>query len=260
MEEIGKLDVAELEGRVKEVYRLVAEEPHRTYHFEMGRALTERLGYPTALLDRVPAEAIDSFAGVGYFLDLGDPKQGERVADLGSGSGTDSFAAAVLVGSTGQVTGVDMTEAQLSKAERLRAAHQFGQVRFVSGHIEALPVPDASIDLVISNGVINLAPDKPTVFGEAARVLAPGGRLALADIVSERALAESITCSAELWAACVGGASQIDDYRGAIEKAGLRVETVRENVEYAFLSDSAQGATDTYGIRSISLLATKPTR
>ena len=260
MEEVHRLDVVDLEQRVKEVYRLVAEHPERTYHFEMGRALAERLGYPAALLDRVPAAAIDSFAGVGYFLDLADPKEGERVVDLGSGSGTDSFAAALLVGATGTVTGVDMTQAQLKKAEGLRVAHQFGQVRFLPGRIEALDLPDATVDLVISNGVINLAPDKLAVFSEAARVLVPGGRLALADIVSDRQLVESITCNAELWAACVGGASQIDDYQGAIEKAGLRVETIRDNAEYSFLSDSAQGATETYGIRSVSLLATKPTR
>jgi len=106
--------------------------------------------------------------------------------------------------------------------------------------------------------VVNLSADKDSVFREAARVLAPGGRLALADIVSERPLSEAIVCNAELWAACVGGASQIDDYLSLIEKAGLRVETVRDNTAYAFLSGSAQSATATYGIRSVSLLAVKP--
>jgi len=258
MSTVQRLDVADLQRRVQAVYQQVAEEPHRTYHFEMGEGLARRLGYPADLLDSIPAEALESFAGVGYFLDLGAIQPGERVLDLGSGSGTDSFAAATLTGATGQVTGIDMTKAQLAKAERLRAAANLDQVRFVEGHIEDVPLPDGSCDVVVSNGVINLAADKSAVFSEVARVLAPGGRLALADIVSQRPLAESITCDAELWAACVGGAAQIDDYLDAIEKAGLHVATSRDNTAYAFLSGSARGATETYGIKSISVLASKP--
>ena len=253
-----QLDVADLQRRVQDVYQKVAEEPHRDYHFEMGPGLAQRLGYPVELLDSIPEEVLESFAGVGYFLDLGAVQAGERVLDLGSGSGTDSFAVATLTGATGEVTGVDMTKAQLAKAERLRVAAGLDQVRFVEGHIEDVPLPNRSCDLVISNGVINLSADKPAVFAEVARVLVPGGRLALADIVSARPLAESITCDAELWAACVGGAAQIDAYLGAIEHAGLRVDTVRDNTAYAFISGSARGATETYGIKSISLLAVKP--
>jgi len=253
-----QLDVADLQRRVQDVYQKVAEEPHRDYHFEMGPGLAQRLGYPVELLDNIPDEVLESFAGVGYFLDLGAVQAGERVLDLGSGSGTDSFAVATLTGATGEVTGVDMTKAQLAKAERLRVAAGLDQVRFVEGHIEDVPLPKRSCDLVISNGVINLSADKPAVFAEVARVLVPGGRLALADIVSARPLAESITCDAELWAACVGGAAQIDAYLGAIEQAGLRVDTVRDNTAYAFISGAARGATETYGIKSISLLAVKP--
>jgi arsenite methyltransferase len=253
-----RLDVADLQRRVRDVYQQVAEAPDHTYHFEMGPGLARRLGYPEGLLDRIPVEALESFAGVGYFLDLAALQAGERVLDLGSGSGTDSFAAAVLAGATGEVTGIDMTQAQLAKAERLRAAAGLDQVRFVEGDIGDVPLADGSCDVVISNGVINLSADKPAVFAEVARVLVPGGRLALADIVSARPLAESITCNAELWAACIGGAAQIDDYVGAIEQTGLRVDTTRDNAAYAFLSGSARGATETYGIKSISLLAVKP--
>jgi arsenite methyltransferase len=253
-----QLDVADLQRRVQAVYQQVAEEPHRTYHFEMGAGLAQRLGYPVELLDSIPAEALESFAGVGYFLDLGAIQPGQRVLDLGSGSGTDSFAAATLTGATGQVTGLDMTKAQLAKAERLRLATNLDHVRFVEGQIEDVPMSDGSCDVVVSNGVFNLSADKAAVFSEVARVLVPGGRLVLADIVSQRPLAESITCDAELWAACVGGATQIDDYLGAIELAGLRVETTRDNTAYAFLSGSARGATETYGIKSISVLAIKP--
>ena len=252
------VDVQDLERRVKDVYRQVALQPERTYHFEMGRPLAERLGYPSELLDQIPAAALDSFAGVGYYIDLAAPKPGDRVLDLGSGSGTDSFALAHLVGAEGRVIGVDMTDEQLAKAERLRAQAGLQHVEFVGGYIQDPPLPDGSVDLVVSNGVVNLAPDKSAVFRAAARVLAPGGRLALADIVSERPLTEAITCNAELWASCIGGATQIDAYLAAIEEAGLQVAEVRDNSAYQFLSESAQGATRTYGIKSISLVAVRP--
>jgi len=258
MAETQNVDTADLERRVKDVYRMVAEHPDQQYHFEMGRDLAERLGYPAELLDAIPAEALASFAGVGYFLDLLGEAAGHRVLDLGSGSGTDSFAAAQLVGPAGSVTGVDMTPAQLAKAEQLRATGGLATVRFVEGYIENPPVTEDAFDAVISNGVINLSADKPAVFQAVARALVPGGRLALSDIVTERPLTAAIVCSAELWASCIGGAAQIDDYQSAIEAAGLRVETVRDNTAYAFLSDSARGATETYGIKSISLLAVKP--
>jgi ubiquinone/menaquinone biosynthesis C-methylase UbiE len=252
------VDVEDLERRVKDVYREVALAPERTYHFEMGRPLAERLGYPPDLLDQIPAAALKSFAGVGYYLDLAAPQPGDRVLDLGSGSGTDSFALAYLVGANGHVTGVDMTAEQLAKAERLRAQTSCQNVEFVRGYIQDPPLPDRSVDLVVSNGVINLAPDKPAVFRAAARALAPGGRLALADIVSEHPLTEAITCNAELWASCIGGATQIDAYLAAIEDAGLEVMKLHDNTAYEFLSKSAQGATRTYGIKSISLLAVAP--
>lgn len=255
------VDVLDLERRVKGVYRDVAQHPQEMYHFEMGRALAERLGYPPELLDRLPADAVESFAGVGYYLDLARPAAGERVLDLGSGSGMDSFALARLVGKNGRVTGVDMTEEQLTKADGLRSAMGAtgaANVTFLRGYIQDPPVPDASVELVVSNGVVNLAPDKAAVFAAAARALVPGGRMAIADIVSEKPLTEAITCNAELWASCIGGATQVDAYLSAIEDAGLHVDEVRDNPQYRFLSDSAQGATRTYGIKSISLLARKP--
>jgi arsenite methyltransferase len=250
------VDVQELEGRVKEMYRDVAERPDGDYHFELGRALAEHLGYPADVLDRIPAAAIESFAGVGYFFDLASLEEGESVVDLGSGSGMDVFFAATQVEGGGSVTGVDFTEEQLAKARRLADEGGFGQVELVEGRIESLPLEDASVDCVISNGVINLAPEKERVFGEAARVLRPGGRLAIADIVSEEQLKESIVCSAELWAACIGGAAQQDAYREAIEDAGLQIEETREN-PYRFVSERAAGATEKYGVKSVSIRARK---
>jgi arsenite methyltransferase len=253
------VDRTDLEAKVKDMYRRVAERPGEQYHFEMGRGLAERLGYPVEVLDRIPAAAIESFAGVGYFHDLADLRAGERVVDLGSGSGTDSFVAAVHVGAAGRVIGVDFTAEQLAKARRLASTAGLDQAQFREGRIEALPVDDASVDCVISNGVINLTPDKEQVFAEAARVLRPGGRLAIADIVTERQLTDAIVADADLWASCIGGAAQQDAYRDAIEKAGLRVERTRPN-RYEFISDQARGASTTFGVHSVSLLAVKPGR
>jgi len=253
--EVRQLDTAELEQRVKRMYEEVALEPEREFHFETGRALAERLGYPSADLDRIPAPAIESFAGVGYFLDLAAIEAGERVLDLGSGSGTDSLLAAVKAGANGSVVGIDMTKAQLAKAQRLARDGGLDNVDFRAGYIEQPPVEDGSVDCVISNGVINLSPDKSAVFAAAARALRPDGRLALADIVSERQLPEGVTCDASLWAACIGGAMQRDGCRDAIEAAGFSIETWRENSEYRFVSERADNATQKYGVTSVSVLA-----
>lgn len=251
------VDVDSLESQVKDMYTKVAEQPHEKYHFEMGRGLTERLGYPVADLDRIPAEAIDSFAGVGYFFHLAALQPGETVVDLGSGSGTDTFVAALKVGDTGRVIGIDMTDAQLAKASELRDRDGFSAVEYRKGYVETLPLEGGSVDAVISNGVINLSADKPAVFREVARILKPGGRLAIADIVTRSQLPETVSCNADLWAACIGGAMQIDDYCAAIEATGLTVATTQVNDRYGFISDSAVGATRKWGVQSISLLAVK---
>jgi arsenite methyltransferase len=251
------VDGGRLEAEVKEMYRQVARGDEAALHFEVGRGLAERLGYPVELLDAIPAEALRSFAGVGYHLDALALRPREAVLDLGSGSGTDVFCAAVLVGDRGRVVGVDITDEQLEKAERLRERDGFSQVELVEAHIEELPFEDDSFDAVISNGVINLSPRKDRVFAEAARVLRPGGRLALADIVSGRALKERTRRNVELWAACIAGAVPRDRYLVAIEATGLEVRHVRVN-DYRFISERALDACSTYEVESISLLAVKP--
>jgi len=250
------VDTQELEAKVKDMYRHVAEEPHGKYHFELGRPLAERLGYPADVLDRVPGGAVESFAGVGYFFDLANLSEGESVIDIGSGSGLDVFFAAERVGPSGTVLGIDYTAEQLEKARGIADEAGYSQVELREGRIEDLPADGDSFDCVISNGVINLAPEKDRVFAEAARVLKPGGRLAIADIVSEQQMKESIVCDADLWASCIGGAAQEDAYREAIEGAGLRVEQIREN-PYEFISDRARDASAKYGVKSVSLLAVK---
>ena len=256
-ETVPRLNTTDLEQKVKNMYREVALHPHEKYHFEMGRSLAEKLGYDPRELDRIPQEAIESFAGVGYFFDCAALKKSEKVLDLGSGSGMDSFIAALKVGETGSVTGVDMTDEQLQKAESLSKQFNFGNVSFRKGYIENLPFEDNSFDAVISNGVINLCPDKAKVFKEVARVLKPKGRMAIADIVSEKSLPDNVVCDATLWASCIGGASQEDEYGDAIRKAGLNIIAVMNNDSYAFISLSAQGAAKKYGVKSVSLMAEK---
>lgn len=254
--QINSVNRQELEQRVKKMYRDVALQPEVSYHFEMGRALAERLGYPSLILDKIPEAAIASFAGVGYHFDLAQLKAGEVVVDLGSGSGMDVFYAALQVGKQGEVIGLDMTVEQLEKSKRLRDHFDFKGVNFLESYIEKPAIVSECIDVVISNGVVNLSSRKATVFEEAARILKPGGRLALSDIVTTIPLPERISCNVSLWAACIGGAVEQGEYLGLIEAAGLKVEAVKVN-PYEFLSKGAKGATLDYGIKSISILAIK---
>jgi 2-polyprenyl-3-methyl-5-hydroxy-6-metoxy-1,4-benzoquinol methylase len=253
----AEVNTQELEAKVKDMYRQVAENPHGEFHFEMGRVMAERLGYSPADLDKIPSQAIESFAGVGYFFQLAELKAGEAVVDLGSGSGMDSFVAALKVGPTGRVVGVDMTDEQLAKAESLREAAGFANITYKKGYIEETGCDAGTFDCVISNGVINLASDKSKVFREAARLLKRGGRLAISDIVTEKQLSEGIVCNATLWAACIGGAHQQDAYRAEIEGAGLRLVKFQDNPEYQFISDNAKGAARKFGVKSASILAVK---
>jgi arsenite methyltransferase len=252
------VDRAALETKVKSMYSDVAANPRGEFHFEMGRAMAERLGYSATDLDRIPQDAIESFAGVGHFFHLSTLRDGEHVVDLGSGSGMDSFIAALTVSPAGRVVGVDMTDAQLAKASRLAGSYGMENVTYRKAYIEDTGLDAESFDCVISNGVINLAADKPRVFQEAFRLLKRGGRMAIADIVTQQPLPENVVCNADLWAACIGGAAQQQDYRTAIEAAGLHVERVEDNTEYRFISERARKATAKWGVKSVSILARKP--
>lgn len=257
IEHYPAVDAIALEEKVKSMYRDVASNPEGDFHFEMGRTMAERLGYEAQDLDRIPSNAIESFAGVGYYFDLADIQAGDSVVDLGSGSGMDTFVAALKTGPQGSIVGVDMTEEQICKAESLRKLYGFKNVSYIGGYIQSTIFADNHFDVVISNGVINLAVDKKAVFTEAKRILKPGGRLAISDIVTEVQLPEGITCDATLWAACIGGASHEDDYIETIRSVGFEIKEVRENKQYQFISDNAKWATDKYGVKSISVLAVK---
>jgi ubiquinone/menaquinone biosynthesis C-methylase UbiE len=248
------VDSEKLESEVKEMYRHVAREEDADLHFEVGRELATHLGYPKALLDAIPKEALASFAGVGYHLDLAALERGESVLDLGSGSGTDVFCAAVQVGPDARAVGVDFTDEQLDKARRLAARDGFAQAEFIEASIDDLPFRDGTFDVVISNGVINLSPVKDRVFAEAARVLKAGGRFAVSDIVSGKPLKERTRRNVDLWAACIAGAIPRASYQRALEAAGFRVMATRPN-DYRFVSDRALEACSTYSVESVAIAA-----
>jgi SAM-dependent methyltransferase len=211
---------------VSDMYTDVATHPQKTFHFPTGRLACLFVGYPGELLDRVPDTALESFAGVGYPFAAGVIREGDVILDIGSGSGTDTLIASTLVGPRGTVHGLDMTEAMLDKLRRNVAAMQAENVAPLEGNAEEIPLPDASVDVVTSNGVLNLVPDKPRAFAEIARVLKPGGRLQVADISLAKPVSDKSRSDPKLWAECVVGAVVEDDYVDKLRTAGLEVEVI----------------------------------
>jgi SAM-dependent methyltransferase len=193
------IDVETLKCEIKKTYAQVSAEPERDFIFPTGRAWAVDLGYPRDLLARVPDGAAESFAGVANPFSLGSLGPGERVLDLGSGAGTDSLVAAQMVGAVGHVTGIDMTPEMLANAREAAVELGSGNVEFVEGEAERLPFLSHSFDVVISNGVIDLIPDKDAVFAELYRVLRPGGRLQLADVTIQRPVSEEGRRKIDLW-------------------------------------------------------------
>ena len=194
-----RLDRDVLRQAIREEYKVVAAEPTRGFHFHTGRPLAQRLGYRDAWLEDIPEASIESFAGTGNPFSLGTLDAGTRVVDIGCGAGIDSLIAAQMVGSTGHVIGVDMTPAMLEKAAASAAAADVDNVEFRAGYGESVPVPDEWADVVISNGVLNLMPDKVAALTEMARVLKPGGRLQIGDILVDKEVPQSAKEQIELW-------------------------------------------------------------
>lgn len=178
-------------------YAAVAAQPNDQFPYPVGRASARALGYDTVLLERIPAAVVERFVGIGNPLTLGTPQRGWHVVDAGCGAGLDAHVAAHHVGAEGEVIGIDLSDAMLEVARA--AAGDLPQLRFVAGPLEALPLPDASVDLVISNGVLNLAACKDTAFREIARVLRPGARLQAADLVLVKDLPENLRNDAFAW-------------------------------------------------------------
>ena len=193
------VDAEALRDEVRDKYRQVAAEPHGTFHFHTGRPLAMRLGYERSAVDVLPDRAVESFAGVGNPFSLRRLQPGERVVDVGSGAGFDSFIAAARVGASGYVIGVDMTLDMLAKSSETAEGLGLTNVEFRDGLAEALPVEDRWADAVISNGVINLCADKRAVFAEIRRVLRPGGWLQFADIANGRPVPPEALRDIDLW-------------------------------------------------------------
>jgi len=193
-----EIDVHLLKSEIKKTYASVSDEPEREFIFPTGRAWAEDLGYPPELAN-VPDGAVESFAGVANPWTMGRLTEGERVLDLGSGAGTDSLIASQMVGSRGSVTGIDMTPAMLGKARAAAAEMGTTNVEFVESEAESLPFADGTFDVVISNGVIDLIPDKDAVFAELHRVLVPGGRMQIADVTIQNPVSEEGRRKIDLW-------------------------------------------------------------
>jgi len=198
MASVVGIDIARLKSEIKKTYASVSEEPERDFIFPTGRAWAEDLDYPPELAG-VPESAAESFAGVANPFSLGRLTPGERVLDLGSGAGTDSLVAAQMVGPRGSVTGIDMTLEMLEKARASAAAMGADNVRFIEGEVEELPFDEHSFDVVISNGVIDLIPDKDVVFASIFRVLVPGGRMQIADVTIQVPVSEEGKRNIDLW-------------------------------------------------------------
>jgi arsenite methyltransferase len=193
------VDIDVLRGEIQKTYTAVSEHQESDFIFPTGRAWAEDLGYPTALLGRIPEATVESFAGVANHFTLGSIEEGETVLDLGCGAGTDLLIAAQMAGHEGRAIGIDVTPSMVERARQSAAQMGLDNVEIHEGLIEKLPVEDESVDIVISNGVIDLVPDKDAVFSEIKRVLKPGGRLQIADVVIHREVSEEAKRDIDLW-------------------------------------------------------------
>jgi SAM-dependent methyltransferase len=225
---------------VRAMYTDVAAHPDKTFHFPTGLAALELVGYPADLLSRIPGSASESFAGVGFPFAAEVVGEGDVVLDIGSGSGTDALIAWGLVGPRGRVIGLDMTAAMRDKLLRNAAALGASNLEVLAGNAEEIPLPDGSVDVVTSNGVLNLVPDKPRAFAEIVRVLKDGGRVQIADIVVDTLPSEACRSQPQLWAECIVGATGEDEYVAGLTRAGLSRVEVLSRLDYFAGSASAE--------------------
>jgi SAM-dependent methyltransferase len=240
---------------VQEMYSAVATGPERGFHFPVGREACLKVGYPAGSLDGLPDEALRSFAGVGYPFASGAVRPGNAVLDVGAGAGTDTFIASRLVGPGGKVFALDITPAMVRKLGALVARHGVGNVVTLEGNAEAIPLPDASVDVVTSNGMLNLVPHKRKAIAELFRVLRPGGRVQVADIVIHRPVTRDCATDPKLWAECVVGATVDEDYLDMFRDAGFEGVTVLRDYDYFALSPSAdtREIASRFGARAIEI-------
>ena len=245
---------------IQGLYTQVADQPAKGYHFPLGMQALLHCGYPEDQLRKLPVTATESFAGVGNPHLAKAIRPGNTVLDVGSGSGTDVLFSTLLVGDSGKVYGLDMTPAMIAKARRNIAAMGAKNAEIVEGNATKIPLPSATVDAVTSNGVLNLVPDKAAAFAEIARVLKPGGRLQLADIVVQSDVAATCGINPQLWADCIGGASVEKDYLAFIEEAGFKDVKIVNRLDFwaKSASDYTRKITKTFGAETIVISAVKP--
>ena len=244
---------------VQALYSQVAKEPTKAYHFPLGLEALRFLGYDERVLSKIPPTALESFAGVGHPFAAEAVREGDTVLDIGSGSGTDILYASLGVGRKGEVVGLDFTPAMIEKARKNIDRMGARNVRIVEGTATKIPLPDASVDVVTSNGVLNLVPDKPAAFREIHRVLRPGGRLQLADIVVQEDVGAVCGINPQLWADCIGGAAVETDYLRKIRDAGFQDVRIVRRTDYFSKSgsESTRRLTKSFGAESIVVAAHK---
>ncbi|MEX2614588.1 MAG: MerC family mercury resistance protein [Alphaproteobacteria bacterium] len=230
----------EITAAVKDMYTAVAATPQAHFHFPVGRDGCRVAGYTESLLQEVPEEAVDSFAGVGCPFNAGTPRPGERILDIGSGAGVDSMIAARAVGPSGKVYALDITPAMVEKLRHTAARAGLDNIDAIEGDAERIPLPDASVDAIISNGAINLVPDKRRAAREMFRVLKPGGRMQIADIVIHRPVTPDCLDDPKQWAECVVGATVDDDYLDMFRDAGFEAVEIVRSYDYFAHSPSAE--------------------
>jgi SAM-dependent methyltransferase len=248
------MDIDALRASIRAEYAAVADEPGRGFHFHTGYHLAAILGYPQEWVESLPPSAVVSMAGTGNPFALGDIRPGERVVDCGSGAGADALIAARLTGPTGFVIGVDMTPQMLAAARGNAAAASLPNVEFREGLLEALPVETGWADVVISNGVLNLVPDKAAGLVEMHRVLRPGGRLQAADIVLERPVSATSKQDVSLWTGCIAGGLLADELLALVEAAGfVDVGLVRGGDVFAGAPQHSNAAD--FGTRGVGIRA-----
>ena len=257
---VGSLNKDLIFDAVRDMYTDVALHPERDYHFPTGRAACVFVGYPEGQLEELPGAAVESFAGVAYPFAANVIGEGETVLDIGSGSGTDLLLAARIVGDRGRAIGLDMTAAMLEKVARTVAAASVSNARLLGGNAERIPLPDASVDVVMSNGVLNLVPDKRTAFAEIHRVLKTGGRVQIGDIALGKPLSGDCLSDPTLWAECVVGATLEDEYLTLLQEAGFAQVEVLGRLDYfcASVSAATRSIAQSFRARSVVIRAAKP--
>jgi len=248
------VDLSELRASIRAEYAAVAAEPNRGFHFHTGYRLAAILGYPQEWIEMLLPGAAVSMAGTGNPFALGEIQPGERVVDCGSGAGADALIAARLVGPSGRVIGIDMTPEMLAKARANAVESGLTNVEFREGILEALPIETGWADVVISNGVLNLVPDKAAALAEMYRVLRPGGRLEAADIVLDRPVSANSKQDVSLWTGCIAGGLLADELRDLIAAAGFTsVEVVPGGEVFAGAPQASNAAA--YGTRGAGIRA-----